>query len=163
MKYAASRNERVVTLALAAAVAGLLAGCAEMGGPPPEPPNRPASEVDLNVKDPNAMSGTLFMLGWPKALTVSYGDVVYGAEPPRRAGKVSGLGFHICGTVPRGEDTIVYGIRRSKTVPPQVWRARTRDGIVYQDAEKLFEVPPSRDRWLQADLALKGERVEYRV
>ncbi len=95
--------------------------------------------------------------GSPGALTVEYGQVVYGAEAPRKGAVTCGPGFNICGTLPLADTTLVYGIRRATGALPQVWRASTNDGITFTDATQLFEVPPSTTRWLHGDVALKGE------
>jgi hypothetical protein len=109
------------------------------------------------VKAAQATAGRLLTPGRPNALRVEHGHLVYGVEPPRPGGEVRGLDFQVCGIVPDAEGCLAYGLRRGREARPEVWRAHTRDGIVFRDAERLFEVPPPRRRWLQGDVAFNGE------
>jgi len=110
----------------------------------------------------DTVKNKLLTLGFPANVTVEFGQLSFGVEPPGRGGRVTGLGFRICGVVAGDDGTIVHGLARSEKKLPQVWRAYTRDGIEFTDARMLFEVPDSRPRpkWAAGDLALRnGELV----
>ncbi len=92
-------------------------------------------------------------------LKVGYGNISFGAEPPRTAGKSTGLNFIIGDVIPDGHGYAVYGLRRSEDHIPQVWKARTADGMTFSDAEPLFELPPPEIRWLAGDVAVANGRI----
>ncbi|MCF7853932.1 MAG: hypothetical protein K9N51_03970 [Candidatus Pacebacteria bacterium] len=92
-------------------------------------------------------------------LQIDYGNVSFGAEPPQAAGQSKGLDFVIGDVIPDADGYTVYGLRRTEAHIPQVWKARTKDGMTFSDAELLFELPPPDNRWLAGDVAVAGDRI----
>ncbi len=102
-----------------------------------------------------AEPGNLLSLGCPWNAEVGFGKVVYGALPPQDAGEVKGLDFRISGWAAAGDEMIAYGVKHADG-RPQVWCARTRDGLVFNGAEMLYEVPRAKRQWLAGGVALRG-------
>jgi hypothetical protein len=97
----------------------------------------------------------------PDDLTVSFGKLVFGAEPPRRKGEPQGLRFLPCGVVFEDDGFTVFGRKRSKRGQPQVWRADTKDGLTFTGARKLYEVPATDKNvhWAAGWVARKGREL----
>ncbi len=104
------------------------------------------------------MSGNLLTFGRPDVLQTEYGSLIYGAETPYRVGEASGKCFVVSGVASKGNQWLVYGMSRSETRQPQVWSAQTRDGLQFEKASLLFEVPvfESPVHWAAGDVALGG-------
>jgi len=102
-----------------------------------------------------AQADCLLTFGYPPNVKIEFGRIVFGAEPPELRAGVEGPGFAIVGAVPDDQtgDTIVYGLARNENHLPQVWRARTADGITFTAATMLYQVPAIKNRWLAGALA----------
>ncbi len=105
-----------------------------------------------------ASSTNLFTFGRPERLTVEFGRLAFGAEPPEIRSRPDGLAFLISEVVADGDEYTVFGLRRDGQGRHQVWRANTRDGLMFTDAAMLFELPdsPTGAPWLAGSLALRG-------
>ena len=108
--------------------------------------------------------GNLLTFGFPKNQKVNFGKISYGAEPPQCAGDVTGMNFHITGMIPDDEGFVVYGralaYQKRRSFPKaQVWRARTKDGFVFENARMLFEIPKYDPpvHWNGGDVAPLGK------
>ena len=103
----------------------------------------------------------LLTLGYPANIDVAFGKITYGADPPGCIGSSTGLNFVISEINAGSEGYTVFGLRRSKDHYPQVWKAFTRDGILFEDANMLFEAPPPdpSKKWLAGDIACRDNEI----